>query len=242
MSVGFDEYAKNYDAALDQGLSATGEGKDYFARHRVVWLSRCLQRLSVRPERIMDYGCGTGSATNFLFELLQPDCVLGVDTSERSLELARQSLGGMRSQFLLNTDYKPDGEIDLAYCNGVFHHIPPDDRDRELDYVRRSLRPGGVFAFWENNPWNPGTRYVMSRIPFDRDAVTIAPTEARTLLRKNGFRILRTDFLFFFPNFLKSLRWMEPLLSGVPLGGQYQIMCQRPEERTGNSAEQIEKI
>ncbi len=74
MSVGFDEYAKNYDAALDQGLSATGESKDYFARHRVVWLSRCLQRLSVRPERIMDYGCGTGSATNFLFELLQPDC------------------------------------------------------------------------------------------------------------------------------------------------------------------------
>jgi hypothetical protein len=24
-----------------------------------------------------------------------------------------------------------------------------------VDYVYRSLRPGGLFAFWENNPWNP---------------------------------------------------------------------------------------
>jgi SAM-dependent methyltransferase len=241
MSVGFDEYAKGYDTALAQGLSATGESKDYFARHRIMWLSRCLRELFVRPQRIMDYGCGTGSATNFFFELLQPDFVMGVDTSDRSLELARQSFAGMGAEFLLNSDYKPDGEVDLAYCNGVFHHIPPSERDRELDYVRSSLRPGGLFSFWENNPWNPGTRYVMSRIPFDRDAVTIAPTEARTLLRKNGFRILRTDFLFFFPNFLKSLRWMEPLLSGVPLGGQYQVLCQRPNERSGNSVEQVER-
>jgi hypothetical protein len=26
------------------------------------------------------------------------------------------------------------------------------------------MRPGGVVALWENNPWNPATRYVMGRI------------------------------------------------------------------------------
>ena len=66
-----------------------------------------------------------------------------------------------------------------------------------IDYVLRSLRPGGLFAFWENNPWNPGTRYVMSRIPFDRDAITLSPLEARQLLRVGGFEILRTDFLVY---------------------------------------------
>jgi SAM-dependent methyltransferase len=124
----------------------------------------------------------------------------------------------------------PDGAIDLAFCNGVFHHIPLEQRDAALGYICSSLRPGGLFSFWENNPWNPGTRYVMSRIPFDRDAIKISPTEARGLLRKNGFEIVRTDFLFFFPNFLKVLRWTEQALAGIPLGGQYQVLCRKPAE------------
>jgi SAM-dependent methyltransferase len=226
MEFGFDEYAKNYDAALDRGLSATGESKDYFARSRIVWLAGCLQKLKFRPARIMDYGCGTGSATPYFFELLQPDHVLGVDTSEQSLQLARQVFGNERTEFLNNSEYQAGGQLDLAFCNGVFHHIPPDQRDQAFGCIRCSLRPGGLFSFWENNPWNPGTRYVMSRIPFDRDAVTIFPAEARRLLRNNGFEILGTDFLFFFPNALKSLRFTEPFLSRVPFGGQYQILCQ----------------
>jgi len=228
MEVGFDEYAKNYDAVLDQGLSATGENKDYFAQKRVAWLAGCLEKIGFRPSRVMDYGCGTGSATNFFLELLRPDFFVGVDTSEKSLELARQSFGELRSEFLLNTEHRADGQVDLAFCNGVFHHIRPEERDQALGYISRCLRPGGLFSFWENNPWNPGTRYVMSRIPFDRDAITIAPTEARKLLRKNGFEILWTDFLFFFPNFLRSLRWMEPSLVSMPLGGQYQVLCRKP--------------
>jgi hypothetical protein len=71
--------------------------------------------------------------------------------------------------------------------------------------------PRGIFAFWENNPWNPGTRYVMSRIPFDRDAITVSAIEARGLLRAGGFEVIRTDFLFIFPKFLSWLLFMEPI-------------------------------
>ena len=227
MGIAFDEYAKDYDAALDQGLSATGESKAYFARNRVAWLAGCVRRLSFRPSRVMDYGCGTGSATPYFFELLQPDHIVGVDTSEQSLEVARQSFGNERTEFLINREYQGEGEVDLAFCNGVFHHILTEQRDEALGYINLCLRPGGLLSFWENNPWNPGTRYVMSRIPFDRDAITIAPHGARALLRKNGFEILRTDFLFFFPNSLKTLRWMEPALAGLPLGGQYQVLCRK---------------
>src|SRR5262249_26850757 len=105
--------------------------------------------------------------------------------------------------------------------------IPLNERPKELAYIRRSLRPGGLFAFWENNPWNPGTRYVMSRIPFDRDAIMLAPNAARTLLWDHGFQILRTDFLFFYPRALAFLRSTERWLTSVPLGGQYQILCRR---------------
>ena len=35
MSPHFDKYADDYDAALAEGLSVSGEDKDYFARGRV---------------------------------------------------------------------------------------------------------------------------------------------------------------------------------------------------------------
>ena len=73
------------------------------------------------------------------------------------------------------------------------------ERAGAIDYIYRALRPGGLMAFWENNPWNPGTRYVMSRIPFDRDAITLSAREAQGLIRTGGLDVLRTDFLFIFP-------------------------------------------
>jgi len=37
MESEFDDYAGNYDAALNQGLALSGEPKEYFARERVRW-------------------------------------------------------------------------------------------------------------------------------------------------------------------------------------------------------------
>jgi len=225
--VHFDEYAENYDAALNQGLSATGEGKDYFAAARIEWLARCMADLAERPRRVMDYGCGDGSSSERLLTVLNAESLIGVDTSQKSLELATQNFGSNNCSFLPVAEYSPNNGLDLVYCNGVFHHIPVAGRAAVLDYIWRSLRPGGLFALWENNPWNPGTRYVMSRIPFDRDAITLTPPEARVLMRRVGFEVVRTDSLFFFPRQLKWLRWMEPCLSTLSLGGQYQVLCRK---------------
>ena len=120
------------------------------------------------------------------------------------------------------------GNFDLAFCNGVFHHIPVDRRQAALQYVLKCLKPGGIFALWENNPYNPGTRYVMSRIPFDRDAIVISPRTARNMLSEAGFEILRTDHKFFFPAILSALRPAERWLCKVPFGGQYQVLAKRP--------------
>jgi hypothetical protein len=95
--------------------------------------------------------------------------------------------------------------------------------------VYKSLRPGGLFAFFENNPWNPGTRYTMSRNPFDSDAVMLSPPEARGLLKSGGFETLRTETLFYFPRALGFLRPLEPALARLPLGGQYLVLCRKPE-------------
>ena len=117
--------------------------------------------------------------------------------------------------------------MDLAYCNGVFHHIPPAQRAEALALVNRALRVGGSFSFWENSPWSLATRYVMSRCAFDRDAIMLTPPEARCLLRDGGFEILRTDFRFIFPRALRALRKIEDFVHRLPLGTQYQILCRK---------------
>jgi SAM-dependent methyltransferase len=223
----FDEFSAEYDVALAHGLSVSGEDKNYFARGRIAWLASCLRQLKEEPQSVMDFGCGTGSAIPYMLDLLAVKSILGVDVSTKSLEIARHTSNSERTRFLSFSHYQPNGQMDLTFCNGVFHHIPIEERAAKLNYIYCSLRSGGLLAFWENNPWNPGTRYVMSRIPFDRDAITLAPPEARRMLRAGHFEILRTDFLFIFPRVLSCFRRVEPFIAKLPLGAQYQILCRK---------------
>ena len=225
----FDSFAEDYDAALNQGLSVSGEDKNYFARGRIACLAGVLGKLGHRPAEIMDFGCGTGSATPFLFEAFPEARIIGTDISAKSLEVARRQHGGPRASFALMEEYQPAGLLNLVFCNGVFHHIPLGERDKCVKYIVDSLKPGGMFALFENNPWNPGTRLVMSRIPFDKDAITLSPPLARRMLRAGGLEIVRSVSLFYFPRLLKWLRPAEKLLGGLPLGAQYLVLGQKPK-------------
>lgn len=224
----FDRYAGNYDVVLNNALSTTGEDKDYFAHKRARHFADCLRWLHVTPTRVLDYGCGNGASSVILAEALGCTSLLGLDPSHHSISEARSRNGFTSVRFLTMNEHRPTGDKDAAYCNGVFHHIPPDQRPEAVKFVYDSLRPGGVFGFWENNPWNPGTKYVMSRCAFDEHAITIASPEARRLLSAAGFEMLQTDFLFFFPRQLRWLRGLEPMLEKIALGGQYQVLCRKP--------------
>jgi SAM-dependent methyltransferase len=223
----FDAYAARYDQALAEGLGVTGENKEYYARGRMCWVAKRLRELGVAsPGTVLDFGCGLGNGTPLFLEHLHAQRVVGVDVSDGLLDRARAAYAGEpRASFHQIAAYDAPGSADLAFVNGVFHHIPVAERAEALRYVRRTLKPGGLFAFWENNPWNPGTRYIMRRVSFDANAITITPPEARSLLRAAGFAIVRTDTLFWFPRALRILRPLEPLLSALPLGGQYLVLC-----------------
>ena len=69
---------------------------------------------------------------------------------------------------------------------------------------------------------------MMSHCAFDEDAETITPIEARAILRSAGFAVLRTDFAFVFPRVLSILRPLEKLTCRLPIGAQYQVLCQKP--------------
>ena len=76
---------------------------------------------------------------------------------------------------------------------------------------------------FDNNPLNPGARWVMSRIPFDRDARMVSSYRVARLARRCGFVEVRSRFFFLFPRGLRALRGLEPYVEHLPLGAQYCV-------------------
>ena len=223
----FDRYSAAYEQALSNALAPSGESREYFAEGRVAWLKRCLDETKEAAATLLDFGCGDGATTPLLLQGLNAKSAVGVDVSAKSLEIARTHHASERIRYESLGEFQSSGQMDLAYCNGVFHHILPAQRAAALAMVHRALCVGGLFSFWENNPWSLATRYVMSRCAFDRDAVLMSPPEARALLRDAGFKILRTDFRFIFPRALRAFRKIEDFVYRAPLGTQYQVLCRK---------------
>jgi SAM-dependent methyltransferase len=221
----FDAFVENYEEACSQGLAISGESRDYFSRERVSITRRlCNGRRPVR--RIVDFGCGLGHTTPYLLDAFPEAMVVGVDTSRGAIMSAQRRYGSAQASF--TTEQCGDATIDLVYTNGTFHHIESADRGEALRRIRASLAPGGLFALWENNPWNPGTRLVMSRIPFDRDAKTLSPPVAMDLVNRAGFTVVGVTSYFYFPSWLKPLRPLERWLRTIPLGAQYCVLAMKP--------------
>ena len=225
MTSNLFDLSDDYDAMLARGLSLTGEGKDYYLAGRLADLRRQLAGVQ-SPRRILDFGCGIGDTARALVEVFsteeRPVEVVGVDSSENALAHARKTHGSRNISFHPVSDLVDLGPFDLCYVNGVFHHLELGERLVTARRIHQALALGGRLALFENNPWNPGTRLVMRRIPFDRHARLISPSRARLMAAEAGFEEpAAIRFLFFFPKCLALFRFAEPWMAYVPLGGQY---------------------
>jgi SAM-dependent methyltransferase len=102
-------------------------------------------------QRILDVGCGEGQISRRLAALGKHRLVVGLDPTERHIEVAR-ARGG-------NVDYRVGVVDDLPFADGtfdavvaclVFEHV--DNVDRAIREVSRVLEPGGTFLFLLNHP------------------------------------------------------------------------------------------
>jgi len=117
-----------------------------------------------------------------------------------------------------------DGQFDLITALCVYHHVPVAVRPALTAEIRRLLRPNGIFAIIEHNPWNPVTRLIVSRTPVDADAILLRASETRALLRGAGLSIDRETYFLYFPERVYQVAaGLENLLRRVPLGGQYAV-------------------
>ena len=103
----------------------------------------------VLPGRASELGCGNGR--NAIFLAHQGFTVEGVDYSQTGIDWATERIAaaGLTVSLTCRTlfDLEPEaGAYDLVYDSGCFHHIPPHRRNRYVELVVNSLKPGGWFG------------------------------------------------------------------------------------------------
>jgi hypothetical protein len=67
----------------------------------------------------------------------------------------------------------------------------------------------------------------MKHAEIDRSAVPVTSPQAKRMVASNGFNLLKINYYFIFPRFLKFLRPLEPLVSQFQIGAQYVVFSQK---------------
>lgn len=223
----FSEVGDRYGEQLARGLRLTGESAEHFAKRRIARVQEIAAEQRVDVRSVLDFGCGIGGSFPLLRAAFPGARILGFEPADGLREVAAGAAATAGAELIGGTSLVIDRGVDVVYCNGVFHHIPSAERIGAIASLARAIRPGGWAFIWENSPLNPGTRFVMSRIPFDKGAVLLGPHELQVLEISAGITPAATEFHFVFPRALKLLRPIEPRLRRLPLGGQFLVAGRR---------------
>lgn len=110
-----------------------------FPQHR--WLLKIVQKL--KPNHILEVGCGFGRNLNFLLEQgIAPQKLTGVDFSSKLLQLAKVKLPISVALHLDKVQHLPfpNRQFDLTFTHGLLMHLPPPQIHLALSELIRVTR------------------------------------------------------------------------------------------------------
>lgn len=166
-------------------------------------------------ERVVDLGCGWGTISLGLAPHVGQ--VVGVDFSERSVEICEENLsrsGSTNVEFVCadaGDSGLEAGSFDLAVAADLFEHLYPEDTARVAAEAFRLLRPGGRFAVW-----TPHRGHLLEILKARDILIAHDPTHVdyksmervQGYLTASGFDIERA---YYAPSHLPGLRLVERL-------------------------------
>ena len=140
----YDQTAVNWSRHRPSSLS------DYTARPQVMALCEPLA-----GKQVLDLGCGEGYCSRMLRQ--RGAEVVGLDISERMVELARQSereqpLGIRYDTADAASADLGDASVDLVVAVFLFNYLGVEQMRQTMTNVHRMLRPGGSFVFAVPHP------------------------------------------------------------------------------------------
>jgi SAM-dependent methyltransferase len=97
----------------------------------------------------LDVGCGTGALSETILSRCAPARLRGIDPASAFVARAAAHLADDRASFAVGDAQAlaaADGAYDVAVSGLVLNFVP--DRPRALREMRRTVRPGGVVAFY----------------------------------------------------------------------------------------------
>jgi len=241
----FDDVAAGYAQEVDRAVAFCGQAQGFYLDVKARQIEEAIRERLGEPSavRALEVGCGPGLMQLRLRQRIGR--LWGMDLSLGCLAQASQvgqaaAPAGARARAqagdrcgLVAGDGRQapfaGGSFDLVFAVCVLHHVPPGGwRDAMVGEMARLARPGGLVALWEHNPWNPLTRRVVARCPFDRDAALLSLAETRRLLRRAGLSRIESRYGLFFPWRGRGWRRAERLLAQVPLGAQFVALGIKP--------------
>jgi 2-polyprenyl-3-methyl-5-hydroxy-6-metoxy-1,4-benzoquinol methylase len=224
----FDKFAENYNESLRKSLALTRTSDKYQAEYKVRLLKNLLscgatKSRSAAQLNVLDFGCGVGLSLPYLLEQFSGSKIFATDVSEVSLNIVRAE---MPQVTIVDSALNTVEKFDLIFMSTVLHHVTSSTRVEILENLSANLKTDGCLVVIEHNTYNPLTRRIVSNCPMDVDAELISMRDIKKLLSEDcGFKIRETGYCSFFPEPLKALTKLDPILKKIPLGGQYFVVA-----------------
>ncbi len=108
---------------------------------------------------VADIGCGIGYFTIPAAEIVSPNPVFALDSSQEMLDYMMENNTCENVKPIKTNTYNfkiPESSVDFVLMSNVFHEI--DDKERFVHEISRIIRPGGRLAIieWTKNDMEKG--------------------------------------------------------------------------------------
>jgi trans-aconitate 2-methyltransferase len=202
------------------------DGKKYekASAHQREWGVRLISELNLKgTEHVLDLGCGDGTVTGQLADLVPDGEVLGIDASQGMIDAAlpkqRDNLHFRRMDI---NDLGFSEQFDVVFSNATLHWVK--DHPRLLRNVHQALRAGGRLRFNFAGEGNCSNFFVVVReamaqvefrpffAGFEWPWYMPPVDEYRVLAESSGFHYVRVwdeNADRFFPNEDTMIHWIE---------------------------------
>lgn len=126
----------------------------------------CIKQLPIKPhDNVIDLCCGTGDLSGIVKKLYPKACIIGIDFSEKMLEIAQSKYNNIQyiQADVTHLPY-PDNCFDIAIMGFGLRNI--QNAEKAVEEVYRILKNGGIFLHLDFGEKNFLSKIFDEIIPF----------------------------------------------------------------------------